>query len=114
MASGRFLRRAALRAGLGATAAAPFGAPASGAAAVVGGAQEHLGVAAALAPLAAHLWLRRRSDPRLAWRVLAGVAVGVGTRFVWPVAAKAPAEVHAHRSYGTWCRARRARGSASS
>ena len=99
MASGRFLRRAALRAGLGATAAAPFGAPASGAAAVVGGAQEHLGVAAALAPLAAHLWLRRRSDPRLAWRVLAGAAVGVGTRFVWPVAAKAPAEVHAHRSY---------------
>jgi diacylglycerol kinase family enzyme len=99
VASGRFLRRAALRAGLGATAAAPFGAPASGAAAVVGGAQEHLGVAAALAPVAAHLWLRRRSDPRLAWRVLAGVAVGVGTRFVWPVAAKAPAEVHAHRSY---------------
>jgi diacylglycerol kinase family enzyme len=99
VASGRFLRRAALRAGLGATAAAPFGAPASGAAAVVGGAQEHLGVAAALAPLAAHVWLRRRSDPRLAWRALAGVAVGVGTRFVWPVAAKAPAEVHAHRSY---------------
>jgi undecaprenyl-diphosphatase len=99
VASGRFLRRAALRAGLGATAAAPFGAPASGAAAVVGGAQEHLGVAAALAPVAADLWLRRRSDPRLAWRVLAGVAVGVGTRFVWPVAAKAPAEVHAHRSY---------------
>jgi diacylglycerol kinase family enzyme len=99
VAAGRFLRRGALRAALGATAAAPFGAPAAGAAAVVGGAQEHLGVAAALAPMAAHLWLRRRSDPRLALRLLAGVVVGMGTRLVWPVAAKTPADVHAHRSF---------------
>jgi diacylglycerol kinase family enzyme len=99
VASGRFLRRAALRAGLGATAAAPFGASASGAAAVVGGAQEHVGAAALLAPLAVLLWRRRRSESRLAWRLLAGTAVGLGTRFVWPVAAKAPAEVRPHRSY---------------
>jgi diacylglycerol kinase family enzyme len=99
VASGRFLRRAALRAGLGATAAAPLGAPAAGAAALAGGAQEHVGAAAVLAPMAALLWLRRRSEPGLAWRLVAGVAVGIGTRFVWPVAAKAPAEIRRHGSY---------------
>jgi undecaprenyl-diphosphatase len=96
MASGRFLRRGALRAVLGATAAAPFGAPASGAAAVTGAAQEHAGLAAALAPGVAYLCWRRRLDRRSGLRVLAGVAVGVGTRFAWPVAAKEPAEVTFH------------------
>ena len=99
MASGRFLRRAALRAGLGALAAAPFGAPASGAAAVTGAAQEHAGLAVVAAVALAGPGAARRDDRRLPWRLLAGVAVGIATRFVWPVAPKAPAEVHPHRSY---------------
>jgi undecaprenyl-diphosphatase len=99
MASGRFLRRGALRATLAALAAAPFGAPAAAAAAVVGGAQEHAAAGMAAALVAGSVYARRRGDPKLPLRLLAGVAVGVGTRFVWPVAAKAPAEVHHHRTY---------------
>ena len=99
MGSGRFLRRGALRAGLGAAAAAPFGAPAAGAAAVTGAAQEHAGLGVAAALLLAGLGRHHRTDPMLRWRLLAGAAVGVCTRFVWPVASKSPADVHPHRSY---------------
>src|SRR5688572_4670063 len=99
MASGRFLRRGALRAGLAAMAAAPFGAPASGAAAMTGAAQEHAAAGVVGALVAGRLAVQRRDDPKLPWRLAVGVAVGIGTRFVWPVAAKAPAEVHRHRSY---------------
>ena len=99
MASGRFLRRAALRAALGAIASAPFGAPASAAAAVAGSAQEHLGLSAVVMVAVAPLIVSRRRDPKLPLRLAAGLGVGVATRFVWPVAAKAPAEVHPHRSY---------------
>ena len=42
---------------------------------------------------------RHRSDPGLRRRLLAGAVIGVGTRFVWPVASKSPADVHPHRSY---------------
>jgi undecaprenyl-diphosphatase len=99
MARGRFVRRAGLRAGFGALAAAPFGAPASAAAAVAGSAQEHAAVAAVLAVGVGPLVASRRRDPRLLLRVVAGTGIGLATRFVWPVAAKSPAEVHPHRSY---------------
>ncbi len=77
----------------------PFGAPAAGAAAVTGAAQEHVGLGVAAALLLAGLGRHHRADPMLRWRLLAGAAVGVCTRFVWPVASKSPADVHPHRSY---------------
>jgi diacylglycerol kinase family enzyme len=88
---------------MGAVAARPLGVPASAAAAVAGGAQEHRGFGVALgAGMAAWLARRGRSRPqdrRLAVRVAVGVAVGIATRFVWPVASKAPAAVAPHRTY---------------
>jgi len=80
-------------------AAAPFGAPASAAAAVAGSGQEHRGLAAAVAVGVTPLMVARRGDPKLPLRVVAGLGVGVATRFVWPVAAKSPATVHPHRAY---------------
>ena len=104
MGPGRFARRAALRAALGAAAARPFGLPASAAAAGVGSAQEHAGVAAGFgaAVAAAAAACRRRGAPlpgRLAARLAVGAAIGVGTRFVWPVASKSPATVSPRRSW---------------
>ena len=99
MASARFLRRAALRAGLSAVAAAPFGAPASAVAAVTGSGQEHLGLAGVVVAGVSPLLVARRRDPKLPLRLVAGVGVGIATRFVWPVAAKSPATVHPHRAY---------------
>jgi undecaprenyl-diphosphatase len=89
-----------LRAGIAAAAARPLGAPAAASAAVVGSAQEHLGLAAVLGAGTVACLARRtgRSD-RLAMRLIAGAGVGVATRFVWPVAAKAPAEVAPERTY---------------
>ena len=88
---------------MGAVAARPFGRSASAAAAVVGGVQEHRGVGAVVGAGTA-VWLirergRRPGDRRLPLAVAAGVGVGVATRFVWPVAPKAPAAVAPHRAY---------------
>lgn len=88
---------------MGAVAARPLGRPAAISAAVAGGAQEHLGLGAALG-VGAVGWLARPGragppDRRIALRLAAGVAVGVATRFVWPVAPKEPAAVAPHRTY---------------
>ncbi|HKE73730.1 MAG TPA: diacylglycerol kinase family protein [Acidimicrobiales bacterium] len=107
MGSGRFARRAALRATLAGTAAAPLGAPAAAAAAVAGAAQEEPRVAAALGAVAAGgLAVRsRRGAPSpgpartVAARVAAGAAIGVLTRFVWPVAPEEPARVAPQRTW---------------
>ncbi len=109
MGPGRFTRRAALRAGLAGAAAAPFGATAAAAAAVTGAAQEHAAVGAGLAAsaLGAAWWRRRhgsgaradRSPAGVLARVGAGAAIGVATRFVWPVAPKEPATVAPQRTW---------------
>ena len=66
---------------------------------MTGVAQEHAAAGVVGVLVAGRLAVQRRDDPKLPWRLAVGVAVGIGTRFVWPVAAKAPAEVHRHRSY---------------
>jgi diacylglycerol kinase family enzyme len=107
MGPGRFTRRAVLRAAVAGTAAAPLGAPAAAAAAVAGAAQEQPRVAAALGvAAAAGLAVRsRRGAPSpepartVAARVAAGAAIGVLTRFVWPVAPKEPARVAPERTW---------------
>lgn len=85
---------------MAAAAARPLGLPASGAAAVTGSAQEHVGLAALLGAGGA-TWLvrRRRADGRLALRLVAGAGVGIATRLVWPVAPRSPAEVRPQRAY---------------
>jgi len=94
MGTGRFLRRGALRAGMAAAAARPLGPTASVAAGVTGAAQEHPALAAGLAvPGLAWLARRRPGPRRAAAQVGAGVAVGLVTRLVWPVAPKEPATV---------------------
>ncbi|HET6954908.1 MAG TPA: diacylglycerol kinase family protein [Acidimicrobiales bacterium] len=99
MGPGRFLRRGVLRAVLGAGAASPFGLPAMAGAAVAGGAQEHLGLATGLAAGSALALARRRRDRSLAWRLALGAAVGLATRFVWPVAPRSPARVSSRRTW---------------
>jgi undecaprenyl-diphosphatase len=106
---GRFSRRAALRGALAGGAAAPLGAPAAATAAVTGAAQEKVAVAVGVAAAAAAGGLavrsRRAGDPGraapspggLAARMAAGVAIGIATRFVWPVAPKEPAAVAPQR-----------------
>jgi diacylglycerol kinase family enzyme len=100
MGSGRFVRRAALRAAMAGTAARPFGWPATAAAAATGAAQEHVGMGLAVAA-GAGVALRRRwtSRSRLPARLAAGVGIGVMTRFVWPVAPKEPAAVAPQRTW---------------
>jgi diacylglycerol kinase family enzyme len=108
---GRFARRAALRAGLAGAAAGPLGTTAAASAAVTGASQEHVAVGAGLgaAALGAAWWRRRRrsgarpdhSPVGVLARVGAGAAVGVATRFVWPVAPKEPAAVAPHRTWAT-------------
>jgi diacylglycerol kinase family enzyme len=100
MGSGRFVRRAGLRAVMAGAAARPLGWPATAAAAATGAAQEHAGVGLALAA-GAGVALRRRGirQRRLPARLAAGVGVGVLTRFVWPVASKEPAAVAPQRTW---------------
>jgi undecaprenyl-diphosphatase len=99
MGSGRFVRRAALRAVMAGVPARPLGWPAAATAAATGAAQEHVGVGLALAA-GAGLALRRRGGPvPRPERLLAGVAIGVATRFVWPVAPKSPAAVAPMRTW---------------
>ena len=85
---------------MGAGAARPLGAVAAMGAAVAGSAQEHAGLAAVLG-LATAAWLARRTGraDRVAVRLIAGAGIGIATRFVWPVAAKAPAQVRPERTY---------------
>ena len=111
MGFGRFTRRAALRAVLAGSAAAPLGPPAVAGAAVAGAAQEQLGVAAVVGAAAGGLAVgarRRRargggapSRPvaSVVARVAMGAAIGVATRFVWPVAPKEPARVASQRTW---------------
>jgi diacylglycerol kinase family enzyme len=101
MGTGRFFRRGVLRAGVGAAAARPLGPTASVAAAVTGAAQEHPVLAAGLAvPGLAWFARRRRGDARrIAAQAAAGVAVGLATRLVWPVAPKEPASVAPQRRW---------------
>jgi diacylglycerol kinase family enzyme len=100
MGSGRFFRRGALRAGVAAVAARPFGRTASVAAGVTGAAQEHPVLAAGLAvPGLAWLARRRPAPGRVAVQAGAGVAIGVATRLVWPVAPKEPATVAPQRRW---------------
>ena len=106
----RFTRRAGLRAGLAAGLAAPLGREAALAAAATGAAQEQpaLGAAGAVGGAAALAVAGRgggtpgsagSSPPARILRVAAGVGIGIATRWVWPVASKAPAEVRPHRAW---------------
>jgi diacylglycerol kinase family enzyme len=100
---GRFFRRGLLRAVLGAVAAAPLGLPGSAAAAVTGAAQEHPGLAAGLAAGSGAALARRSRgrgwDRAVPLRLAGGAALGLGTRFVWPVAPKGPARVSPRRTW---------------
>lgn len=97
---GRFTRRAWLRAGLSAVVAAPLGREAALAAAAAGAAQEQPAVGAAAGLVTAAAIVGRPASGRWrAARVVAGVGVGVATRWVWPVASKEPAEVAPHRTW---------------
>jgi undecaprenyl-diphosphatase len=99
MGSGRFVRRAGLRAALGAAAARPLGWQASAAAAVTGAVQEHPAIGVAMGA-GALLALRRRPPVRLRpERLAAGAGIGVLTRFVWPVAPRTPAAVAPQRTW---------------
>jgi undecaprenyl-diphosphatase len=101
------MRRAALRAGVAGAGAAPFGVIAAATAAVAGAAQEHavVGAGVGVCALAAAGWRRRsgrwrgRSPAGVAARVGVGGAIGVATRFVWPVAPKEPAAVAPQRTW---------------
>jgi diacylglycerol kinase family enzyme len=93
---------------MGGVAARPLGRSASAGAAVAGGVQEHVALGAVLGAGVGAWLIRRRvtgrptgapGDDRVALRLVAGAAVGLGTRFVWPVAPKASAAVAPHRSY---------------
>jgi diacylglycerol kinase family enzyme len=101
MRLGRFTRRAALRAAVSAASAAPLGREGALAAAVCGAAQEQPAAGILLGVPTIGVLARRRGPvvPRRRWvRTLAGVAIGVATRWVWPVAAKQPAAVAPHRA----------------
>jgi len=100
MGTGRFFRRGALRAGLAAVAARPLGPAASVAAGVAGAGQEHPALAAGLAvPGLAWLARRRPAPGRAAAQAGAGLAIGLATRLVWPVAPKEPATVAPQRRW---------------